>query len=165
MNHFYFDGSALGKRYAAEVGTALVNHLFASVPQDRMMALLSGAGEVISILVRRKNAGALSPTAYGQAVTELPNEVINSADFQLKSVEDSLVHTSFAFIEKHSLNATDTIVLRSALDVASVLRNASDDLVLVASDMRLIRAAQLEGLVTFNPELDTQAQLDALVAS
>jgi predicted nucleic acid-binding protein len=130
-----------------------------------MMALLIGAGEVISILVRRKNAGALSTTAYGQAVTELQNEVINSADFQLKSVEDSLVHASFAFIERHSLTTTDTIVLRSALDVANILRSAGDDLVLVGADARLLRAAQLEGLVTFNRELDSQAQLDALIAS
>ena len=38
-----------------------------------------------------------------------------------------------------------------------------DDLVLVASDQRLLRAAQAEGLVTFDPETQSQADLDALL--
>jgi hypothetical protein len=36
-------------------------------------------------------------------------------------------------------------------------------LVLVSSDQRLLRAAQAEGLVTFNPEIQDQATLAALV--
>jgi hypothetical protein len=67
-------------------------------------------------------------------------------------------------IEQHALNATDALVLCSALDVAGVLHGAGDNLVLVASDTRLLRAAQAEGLTTFNPETDTPAQLDALTA-
>lgn len=78
--------------------------------------------------------------------------------------EDSIIRASLDLIERHSINATDAIVLCSALEVANALRNAGDDLVLIASDLRLIRAAQAEGLVTFNPELDTQMQLDALIA-
>ena len=34
MNHFYWDASALVKRYAPEIGTPLVNHLFADVVLD-----------------------------------------------------------------------------------------------------------------------------------
>ncbi len=54
-------------------------------------------------------------------------------------------------------------MLRVALDVAHPLRNQGDDLVLVASDQRLLRAAQAEGLVTFNPEAQDLVALTALV--
>ncbi len=59
-------------------------------------------------------------------------------------------------IETYSLNSVDAMVLRSALDVAAERRNIGDVLVLVASDQRLRRAAQAEGLQIFNPELDSQ---------
>ncbi|MCS6859078.1 MAG: type II toxin-antitoxin system VapC family toxin [Abditibacteriales bacterium] len=165
MNYFYWDASALGKRYTAEVGTTLVNHLFAGVSKDRLMALSIAIGEVTSIMVRRHNAGVIGDVEFAQALAEFRTEVVDAADFRLESVADSLVRASLDFIERYSLNATDGIVLCSALEVANALRGGGDDLVLVASDLRLLRAAQGEGLTTFNPELDTPAQLDALIAS
>ena len=56
-------------------------------------------------------------------------------------------------------------MLRSALDVATPLRVAGDDVVLVASDLRLLRAAEAEGLPTLNPETQTSAHVDALLRS
>ena len=46
------------------------------------------------------------------------------------------------------LNATDALILRSALDIAGELHS----LILVASDRRLLRAAESEGLQVLNPE-------------
>jgi hypothetical protein len=43
------------------------------------------------------------------------------------------------------------------------LRARGDDLVLVASDQRLLRAAQVEGLLVFKPETQTTTDLDALL--
>ena len=64
-----------------------------------------------------------------------------------------------SLIETHSLNSVDAMVLRSALDIATELRNTGNRLVLVASDQRLLRAAQTEGLLVFNPEVDSQQTL------
>ena len=66
-------------------------------------------------------------------------------------------------IEKHSINSVDAIVLRSALEVVIDLRDVGDDLVLVASDKRLLRAARVEGRSIFNPEIDSQQILAALI--
>ena len=38
-----------------------------------------------------------------------------------------------------------------------------NSLVLVVTDRRLLRAAQAEGLLTFDPETQTQAELDAFL--
>ncbi|GIX48038.1 MAG: hypothetical protein KatS3mg131_2249 [Candidatus Tectimicrobiota bacterium] len=55
--HVYWDASALVKRYAPESGTPLVNRIFADIPLARMMSLILAVGEVVSIFVRKRNAG------------------------------------------------------------------------------------------------------------
>lgn len=117
------------------------------VPEHRIYLLNVGAAEVVSVLVRRRNAGALSVADYSQAILELESEVIHSPAKHLLAFDNSVVIDAFAYIMMHSINATDAIILCVALDVAQHLRKRGDDLVLVASDQRLLRAAQAEGLV------------------
>ena len=50
---------------------------------------------------------------------------------------------------------------RGSHNVAVKLRSTGDTLVLVASDQRLLRAAQNEGLLIFNPEIDPEQTLEA----
>jgi hypothetical protein len=76
---------------------------------------------------------------------------------------NSLVIAALIHIQKHSVNATDAIVLHAALGLAQYRRSRGDDLILVASDQRLLRAAQAEGLGTFDPEIQDQAALALLV--
>ena len=163
MDSFYWDASTLAKRYAPEIGTPLVNHLFTHVTPDRMICLIVGVSEVISIFVRKKNACFITPEAFSQALVDFRTEVIEADAFKLISIEDTLVFASHPLIEKHALNATDALILRSALNVATVLRPAGNDIVLVTSDHRLLRAAQVEGLQIFNPEIDVQTELDILI--
>lgn len=163
MASFCLDGSALAKRYVPEPGSALVDFIFDHVPEQRIYLLNVGAAEVVSVLVRKRNAGTISITDYGQAVMELESEVIRSPGKQLLSFGNDVVISAFAYIMVHSINATDAIVLRVALDIAQHLRNQGDDLVLVASDQRLLRAAQAEGLVTFDPDTQDHAALATLV--
>ena len=66
-------------------------------------------------------------------------------------------------IERHSINATDAIVLHATLGLAQFLRVNGDDLAIVASDQRLLRAAKAEGLDTFDPETQDQATLSKLI--
>ena len=157
---FFFDASALVKRYIRESGSELVNFLFENVPLKRLKCLTLGGAEVFWICIRKKNDGRITPQQFTQAVANLQLEVIaDESDFQTISIPDSLVWDSLDLVETHSLNSVDGIVLRSALDVAAELRETSNNLVLVASDKRLLRAARAEGLLTFNPESDTARTL------
>lgn len=161
-NHFYWDASALVKRYAPESGTLLVNLLFSRVTLSRMICLSLAIGEVISVFVRKRNDRLITEAVFSQAMADFRAEVIDS-DFKLVSLEDRLVFASHPLIVEHSLNATDALVLHSALDVQAALRQAGDDVVLIASDRRLLRAAEAEGLQIFNPETDSRARLEALI--
>ena len=160
MYHFYFDASALAKRYTEEVGSDKIDFLFANVSLTRLQCLTIGAMEVFWICVRKKNDGRISERQFAESTTHLKLEVVDTqSNFRKISVPDSLVWNSMDLIETHSLNSVDAMVLRSALDIATELRSAGDRLVLVASDQRLLRAARAEGLQVFNPEIDSQKTL------
>ena len=157
MYYFYFDASALVKRYIRESGSEKMLFLFDNVPLERLSCLTLGAVEVFWICVRKRNDNRITSHQFERATTHLRREVINNqSGFKTISVPDSLVWDSIRLIETHSLNSVDAMVLCSALDTATELRSTSDRLVLVASDQRLLRAARAEGLQVFNPEIDSQ---------
>ena len=70
MNSFYLDASALAKRYVPETGSALVDEILDKVPKGRIYVLNVGAGEVVSILVRKRNSGVIPSAYFGQALVD-----------------------------------------------------------------------------------------------
>jgi predicted nucleic acid-binding protein len=163
MLSFWLDGSALAKRYVPENGSALVDFILDTVTEDRIYLLNIGYAEVVSVFVRKKNAGMLPISQLSQGLLDLETEVIQSPAKHILSFDNSVTTDALALIVKHSVNSTDAIVLRVAMDIALHLRAGGDDLVLVTSDQRLLHAAQTEGLVTFNPETQDQATLASLI--
>jgi predicted nucleic acid-binding protein len=158
-NSFYLDASALAKRYVPKTGSAEVDAILDTIPARRIFLLNIGAGEVVSIFVRKRNAGLLSISDFGQAMASFDAEIVQAADVTKLPVANRLTLSCFPLIVAHSINSTDAVTLKSALSIARRLRAAGDDLVLVASDQRLLRAAQAEGLSTFDPESQDQAAL------
>jgi predicted nucleic acid-binding protein len=163
MNFFLFDGSALLKRYFIEPGKPLLDRFFTVVTRDRFLGLMIGGAEVAAALTRKRNGGSINATAFSAAMADLRAEVLDAADFTKPPADNSTINASIPLIDKHAINATDAVVLHVGLQFATQLRAAGDDLVLVACDRRLLRAAQAEGLLTFDPETQTQAELDTLV--
>jgi predicted nucleic acid-binding protein len=162
-NSFYMDASALAKRYIPENGSAQVDAILDTVPANRIYVLNIGTGEVLSILVRKRNAGVISIAEFAQAVASFHAEIIRATAIIKVSVTSRLVTASFGLIVAHSINSTDALTLKSALAITRKLRAGGDDLVLVASDQRLLRAAGAEGLTTFNPESQDHATLAPLL--
>ncbi|MDE0555837.1 MAG: type II toxin-antitoxin system VapC family toxin [Candidatus Poribacteria bacterium] len=157
MYYFYFDASGLVKRYTEEVGSDKIDFLFQNVPLNRLMCLAIGVAEVFSICVRKRNDGRITRHHFDQAIGYLDTEVINTASaFETVPAQNVLIWQSIRLMDIHSINSVDAILLCSALDIATNLRNEQNELVLVASDQRLLRAAQSEGLLCFNPETDSQ---------
>lgn len=163
MNSFLLDASALAKRYTLETGSACVDFLFDNVAHDRLMCLMLGAAEVASVLVRRRNSGAFPASSLSQSMVNLKAEVVDADEFNTLSMDNDLISAAMPLIDRHAINATDAVLLRLALDLAARLRVDGADLVLVASDKRLQRAAQAEGLLAFDPETQTETELDVLL--
>ena len=160
MYYFYFDASGLVKRYTQEVGSDKVDFLFQNVPLNRLMCLGIGVAEVFSVCVRKRNDGRITRHQFEQAVGYLDAEVINiESDFQTIPTQNALIWESLSLMDTHSINSVDAIVLCSALGITIRLRDENNELVLIASDQRLLRAAQIQGISCFNPETDSQQLL------
>ena len=151
------------KRYVPETGSAVVDRFFIQPITDRLLIFNIGIAEIISILVRKRNAGVLAAATFSQIIVDFNAEILSAGDVQKTACDASLVTASLPLIITHSINATDAILLRTALDIGAALQTQGDNLVLVASDQRLLRAARTEGLIVFNPETQTIADLDLLL--
>ncbi len=162
-HYFYLDASALAKRYSPEPGDVLIDHLFASVALARMIVFNLGVAEVVSTLIRKRNDGRLAPKTFTRAMTNFSAEIIRAADVRKAEADNALVLAALPLIQSYSINATDAVILRSALELAASLRAGGNDLVLVAADHRLLKAARAEGVLAFDPEAQTQPDLDALL--
>ena len=165
MHAFLLDASALVKRYANETGAVVVDHLFAHATRDRLMCLMLGAAEVAAALVRKRNGGFITPTVFSAAMARLRTEVLTAEDLVKLPADNALITTAIPLSDKYAINANDAIVLQIALDLVAQRRTEGNTLVLVASDQRLLKAAQAEGLLTFDPERQTEVELDTLLAS
>ncbi len=165
MNYFFLDASATVKHYIPEIGTPNMNHLFTCVPTYRLFCLYEGNGEVIFVFVRRRNEGIITVSRFNQIKLRFESEMIHRSEIVKILPNKSQVGKSWEFIEKHSLNSTDAILLQCAIDEAIELRTYGDNMVLVSSDRRLLSAARNEGLVSFDPETDNLTTLDFLINS
>ena len=160
MIYFWLDASAFVKGYVTEPrGTPEMKYFFSRVSSQRIVYWAGTIGEVISILARRKNRGDISQADFEQIKRSLETKAIGRGVYPTPHQMDD----SWQFIDLHSLNSSDAIILQCALDEVNNLRAAADDLVLVSSDDRLVRAAKREGVRTFNPENDGQKALDVLI--
>jgi predicted nucleic acid-binding protein len=157
----YFDASALVKRYTNEPGIHLVNEVFRRHSVEKMYCSTMGLLEVVSILVRQRNDGRLTERLFRQAMAGFRAEAIANPLFQKPLLDDARILSAASFIEKHNLNATDTIILHMALELQQELLGTNEALMLWTADKRLARAATTEGLQVFNPESDTLATLEA----
>jgi predicted nucleic acid-binding protein len=164
MPQLLWDASALGKRYAPENGTPTVNALFGTGLGVRMVGSLMGYAEAAASLRRRLNQGVLSLAEFSSARLALRRDLFAQPGFDLLPVDDASFLACIALIDQHNLNSSDAALLETYLRYNRAQPPGSPTCVLVASDQRLIRAADLEGLATLNPEKIDPADVPDLLA-
>ena len=165
MNYFWLDANAIVKQYVTETGTPLINHLFTHVSLDRIFCLFDSMDETRHVFVRKKNGGRITITEFNQAIQRFKTQFIDQIKVKQVNPTQNQKIASRSLIEVHSINSTDAYILQCALDEADKLWMAGDDLIFVSSDKNLLIAAINEGLLTFNPETDSQNYLDFLINS
>ena len=161
-NKLFWDASALVKRYTVEPGSAMVDEAFDHSEQFGFVTTMVAAAETFSILIRKRNDARISDATFEGAATELYGDIINGSAFALFTVSDDTILASFDLIRKHNLNATDAAMLEIAIRVFR--GGSSDRWILVASDKRLLRAAQAEDLAVLDPEAATTATLAEMLS-
>lgn len=139
----YFDSSALVKRYIEEQGSDKVNALL----KDGSYAVVSRLAypEILAAITRRHKAGDIETCGFERikkafkadwaflAVVEMHKELFQSID---------------EVIARHALKGADSIHLSTALWLKKTTKR---NVVFVASDLELLKAAKAEKLEICNP--------------
>src|SRR5262249_7795673 len=99
------------------------------------------------------------------AMTRLRVEVLDVKEFAKLACDNPLIDACLPLLSKYAINSTDGIVLQAVLALSAHARTTGADFVLVSSDQPLLEAAKAEALLTFNPETQDQAALDALLGA
>lgn len=156
MATYFMDTSALVKRFHYEAGSRWVRTIFAAaVPNEnetRHIIYVCGLSIVevpaaLAILERtRELTLELRDELYRTFLATRQTELI------VVPITDAILSQAAALTQRHPLKAYDAVQLASALDLQNTLREFDIDLVFVASDNQLLRAAQTEGLQVENPE-------------
>jgi uncharacterized protein len=152
MATYFFDSSALGKRYHPETGTADVNRLFNEQHSRHFIARLAVV-EVQSALVRKVREGLISLTDL-DVVRQRFLEEITQRRLQVVRMTDLHYHTAERLIRQYGpqpgqprLRTLDALQLAVALEV----RQQTQLNFFVSADENQCSAAKAEQLVVLNP--------------
>jgi len=139
----FLDSSALVKRYIAEAGTDNVVTLLKEA--EYIFVSWLAYPETLAAITRRSKGADLDKEALGLVKQQF------AADWKLCSIVEvsgESLKDVVMVIEKHALRGADSVHLAAALWLK---RSVGLDLVFVASDEELLRAADRERLKTLNP--------------
>lgn len=153
MSVYFFDSSALVKRYISEVGSAWVQSLTDPAAANTIfIAQITGA-EVVAAIGRR--LGNISAADAASAIANFRYDFANQYD--PLEITDLLIAQAMDLAETHRLRGYDSVQLAAALEInrrslstgISVL--GVPPLVLVSADDELNQAASAEGLPIEDP--------------
>ena len=163
MNYFFVDASAWVKHCYQEPGSVrvdeLINRLLSSQPSRLLFSGL-GLTETASIINRYHNARQIPRKTFQQSIAQLAKD---AARMQSIPIDDKIIERSLPLLLRHNLNASDALYLQQILDWEVRNDSTNDRIVLVATDRRLLRAAEREGLKVLNPEQVSEAEIDTLI--
>jgi predicted nucleic acid-binding protein len=148
MPTFFLDTSALLKLYHQEIGTERVEEIFQQTENTLVISELAVV-EFYSSLARRVRMKEVTPEAQAEAIQNLDEDC--SQRFVIEPLGSVVLQQAKNLLRKHgnskSLRSLDALQLAGGLVVAR-----RGELTFVSADSRLVDIAQLEGLLTLNPE-------------
>ena len=145
MSAYFFDSSALVKRYVRETGTVWVTDILNAPTRNQIYVARITGVEVTSAITRRARSGSLLRDDASAALSLFQYEFSN--DFTITEIIPSLINRAMQLAESHALRGYDAVQLAAALDVQSYFSTLSaSSLTLVSADVELNTAAVAEGL-------------------
>ncbi len=152
MAVYFFDSSAIVKRYVNETGTTWVILVTDPTAGNRIhVARITGV-EVVSAITRHRQNGTIAVAEAATALMDFRHDFSN----QYRKVETTskLVNQAMTLAETHALRGYDAVQLAAALDIHTRrLSQRRSNVVFVSADGLLNAAAIAEGLSVDDPNL------------
>jgi predicted nucleic acid-binding protein len=150
LSAYFFDTSALVKRYVNETGSAWVDDLTDLAAGNDIYILRITEIEVTSAVTRRRRGGSLSVTDAATVLAQFRQDLAN--EYHVVEVTPVILAAAVSLVETHGLRAYDAVQLAavSALNAYRITLSLSD-LTLVSADQELNAAAATDGLTVEDP--------------
>jgi predicted nucleic acid-binding protein len=151
VSAYFFDSSAIVKRYVKENGSAWV--IATTDPTSAAhvyLASITGV-EVIAALARKRKGNDIIPLVAAAAISQFHDDFSN--EYLIIGISDPIIARSMEIADVHALRGYDAVQLGAALEVNGrrMSLGATTPLTLVTGDDELLIAAAAEGLLTDNP--------------
>jgi predicted nucleic acid-binding protein len=145
---YFFDTSALVKRYHTESGTPIVNRIFDDSHRYVYISSFTSL-EVVSALDRKKEEGVLSQDDLTITLEGFWAD-LKSERTAIIEIHDSHLKLAKNLILAHHLRPADALILSQSL----ILKGwPADESFFVCSDKKLLSAAEALGHRVLNPDL------------
>lgn len=142
---YYFDTSALAKRYILESGSKNVGQIFDQADYIETLALTEL--ELTALFERAKRERRLDSPSYKKVVAYLGNDIRQTA-ISLIQLDLPSWKTAKRLIKQRRLRVADAMQLAGAI---TTHERFSGHNYFVCSDENLLQAAKLEGLHCIDP--------------
>jgi predicted nucleic acid-binding protein len=151
MALYFFDSSALVKRYVHEHGSAWVREATAGASGHLIHLSLLTVAELASALARRQREGSLTVL---ERVRLFGAFLLDCASaYLLLRVEEDVLEQAISLLNRHPLRTADAIQVATAVLLSHTLpADQFGPVIMVLSDDRILQAAMGEGLPSENPE-------------
>ncbi len=151
MIAYFFDSSALVKRYVKETGTSWVITIFRPHSRHQIFVAEIVLVEVASALARRHRGLSVSSSTYGKRAMARFQKAFDTKFFKV-SADLTIIQQAVLLAEKHFLRGYDAVQLATALQVERERKAfGASTIIFVSADDDLLAAAQVENLIIENP--------------
>lgn len=144
MDTYFFDTSALVKRYAPEPGTEAVDALI-DASDSRIVITSLTVVETTSAARRKYNSGTFSERDVSSLLATFYREA--TTDFAIVPLDESVMAAALDLVLQHDLRTLDSLQLSSA----EILAEEFEDYAFVCADTDLLNVASARSLSTVNP--------------
>lgn len=154
MATYFFDTSALGKRYIAEIGSTWVKIIVDPAAQNTILISELLKIEMLSIFTRLRYHKQNSPITHTDFI-QLRRAFLQhrQTEYDIIALDSGVLATTMRMIVKkypHPLRTLDAIHLASAMR-SQIYFSQLPKPIFVSADKHLLAAAQAEGFVTDDP--------------
>ena len=152
MAVYFFDSSALVKRYAQETGSAWVEVLTDPQAGHHLYVARITAVEVVAAVTRRQRGGAFAAADAAAALADVADDLAHH--YRQVDITSRLITQAIQLAKTYALRGYDAIQLAAVLTV-HVAREAQglSRLTLVSADRELNGAALAEGVRVDDPNI------------
>ena len=150
MKLYFFDTSALAKRYVVEQGSTWVRNLTLLKNQNPIILSQITWVEVMSAFARLEREKKISKKDINLLINIFQYDW--NIQYNTINLDDSIIKSSGELVQQFPLRAYDSVQLASALKILSAFSKISKSAyTFVSADKRLLDVAQIIGFIVINP--------------